>query len=187
MHLKLFDVKYQVCKYLSEEHECVVGSEVLGEELNTVTLQSRDGVLLRRVQSRHHSLRTDVDLVRIQEPEERKTEQSENSGLHVVCRMNQKGLATIFDTQASLKKREFIAQSVFLNFSGTCCLKTGIKCLVRFIVLFSSSLITERLSCIKHLLIIVCISLGSTLRYRQMSYHCPKNLYNINWNETSSS
>lgn len=53
---------------LSEEHECIVGSEVLGEELHTVTLQSRDRVLLSRIQSRHHSLGTDVDLIRIQEP-----------------------------------------------------------------------------------------------------------------------
>lgn len=117
MHLKLFNVKYQVCKYLSEEHECVVGSEVLGEELNTVTLQSRDGVLLRRVQSRHHSLGTDVDLVRIQEPGERKTEQCENSGSHVViCRMNQKGLATIFDTETSLKKGIYSAECLFIFF-----------------------------------------------------------------------
>lgn len=185
-------MKYQVFKYLSEEHECVVGSEVLGEELNTVTLQSRDGVLLRRVQSRHHSLGTDVDLVRIQEPGERKTEQCENSGSHVViCRMNQKGLATIFDTETSLKKGIYSAECLFLYFSGTRCqkyrLKAGIKRLVRFIVLFSSSLITQRLSYIINLLILVCISLGSTLRYLQMSYHCPKNLYKIDWNETSSS
>ena len=57
---------------LSEEHECIVGSEVLGEELHTVTLQSRDRILLSRIQSRHHSLWTDVDLVRIQEPVEMK-------------------------------------------------------------------------------------------------------------------
>lgn len=58
---------------LSEKHERVVGSQVLGEELHTVTLQSRDSVLLGRIQSRHHSLWTNVDLVRIQEPVQRKT------------------------------------------------------------------------------------------------------------------
>lgn len=71
---------------LSEEHECVVGSEVLGEELHTVTLQSRDGILLSRIQSRHHSLWANVDLIRIQEPAQGKpaTEQRVQSGIHVV-------------------------------------------------------------------------------------------------------
>jgi len=71
---------------LREEHERVVGSEVPGEKLHTVALQSRDRVLLCRIQSRHHSLRTNVDLVRIQEPVERKraAEQWSWSGIHVV-------------------------------------------------------------------------------------------------------
>lgn len=64
-------LKCVLCSNLSEEHERVVGSEVLGEELHTVTLQGRDGVLLSRIQSRHHSLWTNVDLIRIQEPVQR--------------------------------------------------------------------------------------------------------------------
>lgn len=72
-NLSMKYVLYSRCDNdLSEEHECVVGSEVLGEELHTVTLQSRDCVLLGRIERRHHSLWTDVDLVRIQEPAQRK-------------------------------------------------------------------------------------------------------------------
>lgn len=98
----------------------------------------------------------------------------------------------LYLTQKHLSKKGiYSAECLFLYFSGTRCqkyrLKAGIKRLVRFIVLFSSSLITQRLSYIINLLILVCISLGSTLRYLQMSYHCPKNWYNIDWNETSSS
>ncbi len=80
---------------LSEEHECVVSSKVLGEELHTVTFQGRHSVLLRRVQSRHHSLRTDVDLVRIQEPAQRKqtTKQCMQSSIVVICSMTQQSLA----------------------------------------------------------------------------------------------
>lgn len=44
-----WSVKYVLENNLSEKHERIVGSEVLGEELHTVTLQSRDGVLLSRI------------------------------------------------------------------------------------------------------------------------------------------
>lgn len=57
---------------LSEQHECIVSSEVLGEELHTVALQSRDCILLSCIQSCHHSLWTNVHLIRIQEPGQRK-------------------------------------------------------------------------------------------------------------------
>lgn len=82
---------------LSEKHKCVVSSEVLGEELNTVTLQSRDGVLLCRVQSRHHSLWTDVDLIRIKEPIQRtpaKKKGAQSDIRVVICSIIWKNFAT---------------------------------------------------------------------------------------------
>lgn len=57
---------------LSEKHEGVVGSEVLGEELHTMALQSWDCIFLCCVQSRHHSLWTNMDLVGIQKPAQQK-------------------------------------------------------------------------------------------------------------------
>lgn len=59
---------------LSEKHEGIVSSEMLGEELHTVTLQSWNRIFLRRVQSRHHSLWTNMDLIRIQKPAQQKQE-----------------------------------------------------------------------------------------------------------------
>lgn len=41
-----FDREGMLLNYLSEKHECIVSSEVLGEEFHTITLQCRDGILL---------------------------------------------------------------------------------------------------------------------------------------------
>lgn len=51
--------------HLSEEHECIVGSEVFGEKVHAITLQRRDGVLLGRVEGCHHRLWTNVNRVRV--------------------------------------------------------------------------------------------------------------------------
>lgn len=54
--------------HLSEKHECIVSSEMFGEKFHTITLQSRDSVLLGCVESCHHSLWTDVNFIRVKEP-----------------------------------------------------------------------------------------------------------------------
>lgn len=56
--------------HLSEEHESIVSSEVFGEELHAITLQRRDSVLLSCIESCHHSLWTNVNLIRVQKPAE---------------------------------------------------------------------------------------------------------------------
>lgn len=55
---------------------------MFGEELHAVPFQSRDRILLSRVQSRHHRLGTNVDLVRIEEPVERKQAPEQREQLH---------------------------------------------------------------------------------------------------------
>lgn len=53
---------------LCEQHEGIVRSQVLLQELHTVSLQGGDSVLLGCVQRSHHSLRPDLDFIRVQKP-----------------------------------------------------------------------------------------------------------------------
>jgi len=86
----MYDTAGHVRANLSEKHERVVGSEVLGEELHAVTLQSRNSVLLGCIQSRHHSLWTDMDLVRIQEPVQRKERNMDGQASRLVYSYSEK-------------------------------------------------------------------------------------------------
>ncbi len=56
--------------YLCEQHERIVCAQVLLQKLHTMGLQSRNGVFLSGVESRHHRLGSDLNLIRVQEPGE---------------------------------------------------------------------------------------------------------------------
>lgn len=54
---------------LGKEHESIVCSEVFLQELHTVSLKGWNCILLGCIESGHHGLRSDLDFIRIQEPE----------------------------------------------------------------------------------------------------------------------
>ena len=64
---------------LGEKHECVVWTEISLQEVNTVLLQSWYCILLGCVQGGHHRLRSDADLVTVEELEQSK----EGGRLHI--------------------------------------------------------------------------------------------------------
>lgn len=64
---------------MSQKQESVVGAKVPLQIVDAIFFQGRHGVLLGRVERRHHSLRTDLDLVGVEELEEGE----EGSGFHV--------------------------------------------------------------------------------------------------------